>query len=144
MRSADHDRAVVCKQDRRTVCGQNAKEQVRRIRHHGVSSWALIQRPGSICHNHVGGMDLVDSCKFSVREDRTNCKATITCNRFAIVAAAIADIETSHVADRDPAAPAKEAMGKLPEAYRADHLHLVHSFFRMMMSSSAWFPTMKS
>ena len=65
-------------------------------------------------------------------------------NRFRIVLAAETDVEPRAFADADPAAPAEEAMGQLAEADGANDLDAAHSVFRMMMSSSAWLPTMKS
>ena len=65
-------------------------------------------------------------------------------DRLAIVVAAVADVEARAFADRNAAAPAEEAVRQPAQADRADDLDVAHSAFLMMMSSSAWLPTMNS
>ena len=88
-------------------------------------------------------MDLVDGRKLGFRQQRGNGEAAVAGDRLAVVVAAEADVEPGAFADRDAATASKEAVRELAEADGADHLD-GQRIFLMMMSSSAWLPTMKS
>ena len=88
-------------------------------------------------------MDLVDCCERGIGQERGDGKATVAGNRVGLVFAAIADIEARAFANRYAPAPAEEAVGKAAKADRPDDLDAQRSFL-MMMSSSAWLPTMKA
>ena len=88
-------------------------------------------------------MDLVDGRKLRFGEQRGNGEAPVAGDRLAVVVAAEADVEPGALADRDATAATEEAVRELAEAEGADHLD-GQRIFLMMMSSSAWLPTMKS
>ena len=88
-------------------------------------------------------MDLVDGRKLRFGEQRGNGEAPVAGDRLAVVVAAEADVEPGAVADGDTATASKEAVRELAEADGADYLDC-QRIFLMMMSSSAWLPTMKS
>ena len=75
-------------------------------------------------------------------QNRGDRAAAIFVDRRAVVAAAVTDVEPGELAGRDAAAPAEEAVRDAAERRRADDLDVAHSSLRMMMSSSAWPPTM--
>jgi len=88
-------------------------------------------------------VDLMDGGEFGVGQQSGNGEAAVAGDRLAVVTAAIADVEPGAFADRDAAAPAEEAVRELAEADGANDLD-GQRIFLMMMSSSAWLPTMKS
>ena len=65
-------------------------------------------------------------------------------NRIAVVLASGADVQASEDSGGNTALAAKEAVREPVEGSRPDDFDLAHSAFRMMMSSSACSPTMKS
>ena len=88
-------------------------------------------------------MDLVDRRKFGVGVYRSDGEAAVAGDRLGVVVAAKADVESGALSDGDAAAAAEEAVRELAQTDRADDLD-GQRIFRMMMSSSAWLPTMKS
>ena len=86
--------------------------------------------------------------EFGAGEDRGDRAPPVLIDRGAIVVAAVADVEAGKVAGRDAAAAAEEAVREIAQRRRADHLEgglpWAHNIFRMMMSSSAWLPTMNA
>ena len=104
---------------------------------------ALILRPGRIGDHHLGRMDLVNGGKLRVRVDRRDGEAAVAGDRLAVVIAAEADVEARAFADRNAAAAPEEAVREPAQADRASDLD-GQRIFLMMMSSSAWLPTMKS
>ena len=88
-------------------------------------------------------MDLVDRRKFGVGVYRSDSEAAVAGDRLRVVVAAKADVESGALADGDAAAPAEEAVRELAQTDRADDVD-GQRIFRIMTSSSAWVPTMKS
>ena len=90
-------------------------------------------------------MDLVDGDELGAGKQRRDGRWRLVGDRLRVVVAAVADIEPRAFADRHSAAASEEAMRELAQAVRADDFDApLTASFRMMMSSSAWLPTMKS
>src|SRR5260221_10445267 len=143
MRGTDYDRFVIGEQHRGTVGGEDAEQQIGRVGHQRVGTRASVLRPGPVGDDPFGRMDLMDSGEFGVGKQRGDGEAAVAGNRLAVVIAAVPDVEPSAFPDRHAAAASKEAVRELAEADGADHLD-GQRIFLMMMSSSAWLPTMKS
>jgi hypothetical protein len=88
-------------------------------------------------------MNLVNGGKRGVRVDCGDGETTVAGDRLAVVIAAVADVEAGAFADRNAAAAPEEAVRELAEADGASDLD-GQRVFLMMMSSSAWLPTMNS
>ena len=87
-------------------------------------------------------MDLMDGRKARIGQHGRDGASPILRDQLGIVAAAVADIQAPHFAPGNPAAPAEEAVRDRSQHLRAEDIDLAHTQARMMMSSSAWFPTM--
>ena len=87
-------------------------------------------------------MDLVDRREFRILQKRGDGEPPIARDCLRVVMAAVTDVEPGAFASGN--SPAEEAVGQAAEADRADDLDAAHSILRMMMSWSAWLPTMKS
>jgi len=144
MGGADDDRLMVRKQHRRAIGGQDAEKQVRRVGDHCISPGALVVRPGLVSNYDFRGMDLVNRGKPGFRMKGGDRKPAIARNHFRIVAAAETDIEPRAIAHGHAAAAPEESVRQSPQADSANDLDFAQSNFRMMMSSSACSPTMKS
>ena len=143
MGGADDRCVMVREQHRRAIGGEDSEQQIGPIGDHRVGTRASILRPGRVRHDNLGGMDLVDRRQLRIGKQGGDGEAAVAGDRLGVVAAAKADVQARAFADRDAAAPAEEAVRKLAEADRADDLD-GQRIFLMMMSSSAWLPTMKS
>ena len=143
MGGADDDGLMVGKQHGRAVRGEDTEQQVGRVGDHRVGARAPILRPGFLGDHDVGRMDLVDCRKLGAWQKRCDGETAVAGDRLAIVVAAVSDVEARAFADRNPAAPAEEAVGQAAQADRAGDLD-AQSAFLMMISSSAWFPTMNA
>jgi hypothetical protein len=137
MGCADDCGLMVGEKHWRAVGRQNAEQQVRPIGDHGVCARPLVLGPRCVGHDHLGRMDLMDRRQLRIGQQGRYREAAVAGNRVAIVAAAVADVEASALANRDTAAAAEESVRELAEADGANDLNAVHSGFRMMMSSSA-------
>lgn len=138
------DRCVVVReQNRRAIGGEDSEQKVGPIGDHRIGTRASILRPRRVRHDNLGGMNLVDGRQLRIGKQSGNGKAAVAGNRLGVVAAAIADVQARAVSDRDAAPPAEKAVRKLTKADRADNLD-AQRVFLMIMSSSAWLPTMKS
>jgi len=144
VRRADDDRVMIGEQHRRAIGGENPEQQVGRVGDHRVGAGALTLRPGVIGDDDIGRVDLVDGRKLGLGEKRGDREPAVAFDGLAVVIATEADVETRAGADRHAAAPPQKAVRELAEADRAGNLDAVQMSFRMMMSSSAWLPTMKS
>ena len=134
----------VREENRRAVGRQNAEQQVGTIGGHRVAVRALLMGPGPVDVEDIRRMDLVEGRQLGPRKHRRDGETPVLVDGGAIVIASVADVEAPQLPHRHAAAPAEESMRAVAERDRADDLDLAHSVFRMMMSSSAWLPTMKS
>src|SRR6185437_16308279 len=139
-----HHGLVVGKQHRRAIGGQDSEQEVGPVGDDPVGARPPVLRPRFIGDNYIGRMNLVDRRELGLGQDGGDGEASIAGNRLAIVIAAIADVEPRAFTDRNSAAASEESMRELAKADRPDDFHAAHSIFRMMMSSSAWLPTMNS
>jgi hypothetical protein len=89
-------------------------------------------------------MDLVDRDQLGARRERGDGAAAVLVDRGTLVIAAVADIEPRQFTFRHAPAPPEKSVRQATEAAGATDFDGAHSVSRMMMSSSAWFPTMKS
>jgi hypothetical protein len=88
-------------------------------------------------------MNLVDGRKFRTRKQSGDGEAAVASDGLGVVVAAKADVEPGALADGDAAAAAEESVRELAQTDRPDDVD-GQRIFRMMTSSSAWLPTMKS
>jgi len=94
--------------------------------------------------DRIRRMDLVNRYQLGIRQHRGYRSLAILEDRCAVVIASVTDIQAGDIPRRNAAAPTEEPVRNRAEARRADGLDADHSAFTMMMSSSAWLPTMKS
>ena len=137
VRGTDDDRAMVREEDRSAIRGKDPKQEIGRVGHHRIRPWTLVEGPCTVGNDHLRGMNLVDSCKLGLGEDRGYRQAPVAGDRLAIIKASITDIQTRHIAHRHPAATSEERVRQLPEANRPDGFDPAQRDFRKMMSSSA-------
>jgi hypothetical protein len=89
-------------------------------------------------------VDLMDRDQLGARVERGHGAASVLVDRATIVIAAVPDIEPGQFASGYAPAPTEKAVRQAAEAPGAADVDIAHRISRMMMSSSAWFPTMKS
>ena len=142
--SADDDAVMVGEQHRRAIRGQDAEQQVRPVGDDGIGPGPLVLRPWCVGTDHLGRMDLVHGGERRRRRQSRNGQPPILVDRGPLVIASVTDVEAGKRSGRDSAAAAEEAVRQAAEGHGPDDLDLAHSALRMMMSSSAWLPTMKS
>jgi hypothetical protein len=82
-------------------------------------------------------MDLMDRCELGLGMHSGDGKSAVAGDRFRIVVAAEADVETGACTDGDSAAATEEGVRKPAKTDGPDGLNAAQSGFRMMMSSSA-------
>jgi len=144
VRGADDDGLMIGEKHWGAIRGQNAEQQIGRVRDHCVGARSLAMRPWFIGNHDVGGMNLVNGRERSFGEDRGDSEAAITLDCLAVVTASETDVQPFADTDGNAPASSKEAMRQLTKANRPNDFDAAQSTFRMMMSSSACFPTMKS
>jgi hypothetical protein len=144
MGGTDHGRVYVGEQHGCAVGSEYAQQDARPIGDHRVRVRAFSSRPGVLDMDHCCRVDLVNGREFGSREHGVDGAAAVLVDGGAVVVAAVADVETGELAARYSAPPPEEAVRDAAEHRRADDLHGAHSSFFMMMSSSAWSPTMKA
>ena len=83
----------------------------------------------------------MDGCQLRLWKDRRNRPPPVLRDQLGIVAAAVANVESPHLAFGNSAATTEESMGHC-QYVGAKDVDLAHTQARMMMSSSAWLPTM--
>ena len=142
MGGGDHARLPVREQHRRAIGGEDAEREAGAVGDDRVGLGAGVVGPGRGRVDGVGRMDLVDGDEPGAGRDRLDRAAAILGDGVAVVVRAEADIEAGADALRHAAAPAEKAVRDVAQHRRADDFD-AHSFSRMMMSSSAWLPTMK-
>ena len=103
-----------------------------------------VVRPGLLDSDGLGRMDLVHGRELGAGQHRGDRAPAVLVDRGAVVVAAVADVEPGELAGRNAAAAPEEAVREAAEARRANDFDAAHSACRMMMSSSAWSPTMNS
>ena len=134
---------MVGEQHRCTIGREDSQQQIGGVGDQPVCARPPVLRPWGVGDHDLGRMDLMDRCELGLGQDCGNGQAPVARDRFAVVPAAVADVQPRAFADRHPAATAKEAVREPVEADGADDLDGQRTFL-MMMSSSAWLPTMKS
>ena len=93
--------------------------------------------------DRLGGMHLVNGGELRARKQRVDRSPPVLGDRIAVVLAPVADVKARDLPDRYATPPAEEPVRQGVERRCADDLDR-HSGSLMMMSSSAWVPTMKS
>ena len=144
MGGADHARFQVGEQHRRAIGGEDAEREAGRRGDDGVGMRPRLVGPGLGGDQGGGRMDLVQGHQPPAWRDRRHGAAAIFGDGGAVVVRAQADIETGTQALRHAAAAAEEAVRYADQA-GADRFdtHALN-LSRMIRSSSAWSPTMKS
>lgn len=89
-------------------------------------------------------MDLENRCQLRPRENSLNRSSSILGDGVGLVAATGADVQARQNAGRHPAAAAEKAVWCCFQRIGAKDFDAIHNVSRMMVSSSAWLPTMKA
>src|SRR5258705_8903074 len=89
-------------------------------------------------------MDLVDRRQFGAGQQRRNRAPAFLVDRFLVVLAAVADIESRQHTGRNTAPPPEESARQARQRVRADHFDLAQSARIQIRSSSIWLPTRNS
>jgi hypothetical protein len=140
-----HDCGVVVGEEhRRAIGGENPDQQVGPVGDHRIGAGPLVLGPWPLDRDRRGRMHLVDRRELGAFEQGGNGKTPVLVDRGALVIAPVTDVEARKRARRSPSTASQEAVRQTAERDGADHFDRAHSAFRMMMSSSAWLPTMKS
>jgi hypothetical protein len=106
---------VVRKKNRRAVGSEDSKEKVGLVGDHRVSARPLLLPPGPIGDDDLGGVDLVNGRKLGLGKQRSDGKAAISRDRLGIVTTSKTDVEPRTIANRDPTAPAEEAVRQVAQ-----------------------------
>ena len=141
MRRGHDTRLLVREKHRRTVGGEDAKEDAGTVGDHRIGVGPLILVPGLLDLNDRRRMNLVNSGEACAGQHCLDRTPSILRDHLRIIAAAVAHVEPPHLTLRDAAATAEEAVWQVAQDSRTDDFD-GHKLARMMMSSSACSPTM--
>ena len=141
MRRGHDTRFLVSEEHRRTVGREDAKEDAGTVGDHCVGMGPLILVPGLLDLDDRRRMNLVDRGEACAGQHCLDRTPPILGDQLWIIAAAVAHVEAPHLALRDAASTAEEAVRQVAKDSRTDDVD-GHKLARMMMSSSACSPTM--
>ena len=143
MGGPDDDRFEIGEQHGRAVGGEDTEQQVGRVGDHRIGAGALVLRPRLVRDHDVGGMDLVDGRELGAGQKRAKARRRLPAIASRSSLLPKPTLSPAHSPTEMPPRRPRKPWGSRPRLTSADDFDALRATSRMMISSSAWLPTMK-